>query len=188
MWGYIYCYSTIMNGILAGYSCTSYPQLTILFHLHTTLFVLNIIEYYCFRAQPLFVLNVIGTYHIFYLHSMQNKNDNGCSVVTGNTSLIYSAIVGNDISIEIIVRSFRRLGLDVDHVNVDGMSALLHAASAGFVECASILAIDGRANLRARHPVTGRTAEELARARGCTLAEVQVVLISNFVLYSESSC
>jgi ankyrin repeat protein len=52
-------------------------------------------------------------------------------VFTGNTALIYSAMAGNDTAIDILLRSFRRLGLNVDHVNQDGMTALILAAKNG---------------------------------------------------------
>jgi len=104
-----------------------------------------------------------------------------CNIIAGNTALIYSATVGNDVAIEILVRSFRRLGLNVDHVNVDGLSALLIAARSGFVECATILAIDGRANLQIRDPLTGYTAEQLARSTGCTLSEVVNLFTTTFI-------
>lgn len=81
-------------------------------------------------------------------------------------------MVGNDVAIEILIRSFRRLGLNVNHVNSDGLTALLVAAKSGFIACASLLAIDGRANVSRTDPETGLTAEQLARERGCSLADV----------------
>src|ERR1043165_5428692 len=98
--------------------------------------------------------------------------DYALPIFAGNTPLIYSAMVGNDVAIDILIRSFRRLGLNVDHVNHDGLSALLIAASNGFIECATLLATDGRANLTLRDPKTGHTAEQLARQRGCSTTEV----------------
>jgi len=80
----------------------------------------------------------------------------------GETALTYSAAAGNDVGVELIVRSFRRLGLDVDHVTKSGRTALLIAVSRGHVECAAILAADGRADARIRDPVTGLTADQLA--------------------------
>ena len=94
------------------------------------------------------------------------------SVCLGNTPLIYSSCVGNDVAIGILIRSFRRLGLNINHVNADRQTALLVAASHGFLECAALLATDGRADVTIRDPATGRTAEELARARGCSTPEV----------------
>lgn len=88
----------------------------------------------------------------------------------GETALTYSAAAGNDVGLELIIRSFRRLGLDVDHVNKSGRTALLIAVSRGHVECAAILAADGRANTRLRDPVTGLTADQLAlTCTGCPL-------------------
>ena len=90
----------------------------------------------------------------------------------GNTPLIHSAYVGNDVAIGILIRSFRRLGLNINHVNADRQTALLVAARHGFLECAALLATDGRADVTIRDPATGRTAEEWARSRGCTTPEV----------------
>ena len=82
--------------------------------------------------------------------------------VPGETALTYSAAAGNDVGLELIIRSFRRLGLDVDHVTKSGRTALLIAVSRGHIECAGILAADGRADTRLRDPVTGLTANQLA--------------------------
>jgi len=90
----------------------------------------------------------------------------------GNTPLIYSSYVGNDVAIGILIRSFRRLGLNINHMNADRQTALLVAASRGFLECAALLATDGRADVTLRDPATGRTAEDWARARGCSTPEV----------------
>jgi len=95
-----------------------------------------------------------------------------CVCVLGNTPLIYSACVGNDIAIGILIRSFRRLGLSINHVNADRQTALLVSARQGFLECAALLATHGRADVTIRDPATGRTAEEWARARGCSTPEV----------------
>ena len=93
-------------------------------------------------------------------------------VWSGNTPLIYSARVGNDVAIGVLIRSFRRLGLNVNHLNDDRQTALLVAARQGFLECAALLATDGRADVTVRDPATGRTAEEWARTRGCSTPEV----------------
>ena len=88
----------------------------------------------------------------------------------GETALTYGAAAGNDVGLELIIRSFRRLGLDVDHVNKSGRTALLIAVSRGHVACAAILAGDGRADTRLRDPVTGLTADQLAvTCTGCPL-------------------
>lgn len=81
-------------------------------------------------------------------------------------------MVGNDTAIEILIRSFRRLGLAVDHVSDEGVTALLVAARSGFIECATLLAVDGRANVSLRDAERGLNAEAWARARGCTSPEV----------------
>ncbi len=75
-------------------------------------------------------------------------------------------------AIEVLIRSFRRLGLNVDHINNEGLTALLIAAKNGFTECASILALDGKACVSFRDREKGMNAEEWARAQGCTTPEV----------------
>lgn len=90
--------------------------------------------------------------------------------VLGETALTYCAAAGNDVGLDLIIRSFRRLGLDVDHITKSGRTALLIAVSHGHVECAAILAADGRADTRLRDPVTGLTADQLAvTCTGCPL-------------------
>ena len=86
---------------------------------------------------------------------------------------MYSAMVGNSPAIDALIRSFRRLGLNVDHTNKQGMTALLLAGKNGHINCATALSMDGRANLTVRDPLTGKTAEELARSAGCSSPEVQ---------------
>lgn len=93
-------------------------------------------------------------------------------VLVGNTPLIYSAMVGNDMAIEILIKSFRRLGLNVDHVNRNGLTALLIAAKHGFIESATILSLEGRACISFRDRDKGMNAEEWARSRGCSTPEV----------------
>ena len=90
----------------------------------------------------------------------------------GNTALIYSAMVGNDIAIEILTKCFRRLGLLVDHVNKEGVTALIIAARNGFIECASILALDGRASVTIRDGERSMNAEQWARACGCSTPDI----------------
>jgi len=91
---------------------------------------------------------------------------------TGNTPLMYSSMVGNDTAIEVLAKCFRRLGLNVDHVNDEGLTALIIAAKNGFIECASILSLEGRACISFRDPEKGYTAEEWARLQGCSTEEV----------------
>lgn len=90
----------------------------------------------------------------------------------GNTALIYSAIAGNDVAVEILIRSFRRLGLNVDHINNEGLTALLLAAKEGYIACASLLAIEGKACISFRDREKGMNAEEWARSQGCSTPEV----------------
>jgi len=88
---------------------------------------------------------------------------------------MYATMTGNDVAVEMIVRSFRRLGLNVDHVNHAGMTALLIAAERGHAECATILALDGRANIKTLHPRMRLTAEQLTlTSTGCALRRTPV--------------
>lgn len=80
---------------------------------------------------------------------------------------MYSCTVGNDTATEIILRSFRRLGLNVDHFNKDGFTALMLAAMNKNWECASLLALEGKADLALVDPL-GQTAEQLAIANGAS--------------------
>lgn len=92
--------------------------------------------------------------------------------VSGNTALIYSAVAGNDVAVEILIRSFRRLGLNVDYINNEGLTALLIAAKNGYIACASLLAIEGKACISFRDREKGMNAEEWARSQGCSTPEV----------------
>ncbi|ESO86774.1 hypothetical protein LOTGIDRAFT_166775 [Lottia gigantea] len=85
---------------------------------------------------------------------------------SGNTPLIYCAREGNDVALEILVKSFRRLGLKVDHVNDQGFSALLEAARNTNLTCAQILVAQGRAQKSLRDKQTGRTAAEWFQSKG----------------------
>ena len=92
--------------------------------------------------------------------------------LTGNTALIYSAMVGNDIACDILVRHFRRLGLNVDAVNEDGFTALLCAAKHGNVTCAQILIGHGKSSMRHRDKVHGLSFEEWLQKKGFSLQDV----------------
>ena len=81
-------------------------------------------------------------------------------------------MVGNDKAIEILLKSFRRLGLDVDHENAEGLTALLISARLGHLACASLLARGGRSDVTKTDPEHGMTAEEWARSQGCSTPEV----------------
>ena len=86
--------------------------------------------------------------------------------------MLLSAAVGNDVAIEILIRCFRRLGLNVDHVNKEGLTALMVAARNGFIQCATTLAVDGRACISCRDPECRMNAEDWARSAGCSTPEV----------------
>jgi ankyrin repeat protein len=68
-------------------------------------------------------------------------------VSTGNTALIYCAAMGNDVATELLTRNFRRLGLQVDHYNNQGNTAVLVACKNANLNCAKILAQKGRASV-----------------------------------------
>lgn len=92
--------------------------------------------------------------------------------IPGNTALIHAAIKANDEAIEILLKSFRRLGLMVDHENNEGMTALLVAAKHGHVECATLLAQEGKASVTKRDRIRMMNAEEWAREQGCSTPEI----------------
>ncbi|XP_064623158.1 ankyrin repeat domain-containing protein 63-like [Lineus longissimus] len=90
----------------------------------------------------------------------------------GNTPLIYSAMVGNDKAIELLLKSFRRLGLDVDRTNKAGLTAMLVAAKHGYISCATLLSVEGGASVGKTDPEKHMTAEDWARTKGCSTPEV----------------
>ncbi|XP_072165356.1 uncharacterized protein [Diadema setosum] len=94
----------------------------------------------------------------------------------GNTPLVYCASVGNAAGIAILTKSFRRLGLDVDKLNAEGMSALLIAAKGGFMECVKLLTHEGKASLEQRDQIRNMTAAEWARESGCSTPDMEVFL------------
>ena len=57
----------------------------------------------------------------------------------GCTPLILCARVGNDIGTEILVKCFRKLGLNTDHEDSEGLTALMTACKEGYLECSRIL-------------------------------------------------
>nr|XP_054759633.1 ankyrin repeat domain-containing protein 17-like [Lytechinus pictus] len=94
----------------------------------------------------------------------------------GNTPLIYCSMVGNATGILILTRSFRRLGLDVDKLNGEGMSALMLAAKIGDMECVKLLTHEGKASLDQRDQFKNMTAAEWAREGGCSTPEMEAFL------------
>ena len=111
----------------------------------------------------------------FALDLETNYNTHGnefISYLVGNTPLIYSAMVGNDIACDILVRHFRRLGLNVDSVNNEGYTALLCAAKHGNVTCAQILIGHGKASIHCRDKRHGLSVEEWLQKKGFTLQDV----------------
>ncbi|GFO16887.1 ankyrin repeat domain-containing protein 63, partial [Plakobranchus ocellatus] len=90
-----------------------------------------------------------------------------------NTALIHAANIGNDIALEILVRHFRRLGLQVDHYNLAGYTALHIAARNGFLQCAKILAVKGKASLTLKDKVNGLTPLDWSLKEGYQKSEVE---------------
>ena len=105
-------------------------------------------------------------------HSLMASLKSVITSFAGNTALIYSVMAGNDVAVEILLRSFRRLGLNVDYINNEGLTALLIAAKEGYIACASLLALEGKACISFRDREKGMNAEEWARAQGCSTPEV----------------
>lgn len=85
---------------------------------------------------------------------------------------MYSAIVGNDVATDILLRHFRRLGLNIDRQNADGFTALLLSAKYGNITCAKILIEQGRASLRHRDRIHGLSTEDWLKKNGFTLEDV----------------
>ncbi|KAL4237271.1 Ankyrin repeats (many copies) [Mactra antiquata] len=93
----------------------------------------------------------------------------------GNTPLIYSAMVGNDIACDILIRHFRRLGLNIEAMNDEGFTALLMASKHGNITCAQILLGQGKALLTPRDNKYGLSVEEWLAKKGFTLQDIKPV-------------
>ena len=85
---------------------------------------------------------------------------------------MHCAKVGNDVAIDILTRHFRRLGLDVDHVNKDGFTALLMAAKLGNITCAKLLIEQGHASLLHRDKKDGLSTQEWLLHNGFTWEDI----------------
>ncbi|XP_033641319.1 POTE ankyrin domain family member G-like [Asterias rubens] len=107
---------------------------------------------------------------------VKNNVDPNLEDNIGNTPLMYCAMVNNTTGIEIIARSYRRLGLEVDKVNADGMTPLMEASKNGYLECARLLIHEGKASVSPRDIVRNMTAADWAREAGCTAQEIQALL------------
>ncbi|XP_022110338.1 uncharacterized protein LOC110989933 [Acanthaster planci] len=107
---------------------------------------------------------------------VRNNVDPNSEDHNGNTPLMYCALANNAEAIEIISRSFRRLGLEVDKVNADGMTPLMEAAKNGYIDCARLLALEAKASVVIRDEVRNMNAAEWAREAGCSTSEVEVLL------------
>ncbi|OWF53386.1 uncharacterized protein LOC110446452 [Mizuhopecten yessoensis] len=102
----------------------------------------------------------------------QNDVDPDLEDLKGNTPLIYGSIVGNDVATDLLTRNFRRLGLEIDHANKNGFTALLTAAKHGNISCARILAQQGQASLHVRDKVHGYSVQEWLKLGGYTLEDI----------------
>ena len=107
---------------------------------------------------------------------VKNNVDPNIEDNNGNTPLLYCSMVDNAVGIGMLTKSYRRLGLDVDRLNSEGMSALMVAGKNGFMECVKLLAHEGKASLLQRDKVRNMTAVEWAREGGCSTPEIEAFL------------
>ncbi|XP_038075441.1 POTE ankyrin domain family member J-like [Patiria miniata] len=106
---------------------------------------------------------------------VKNNVDPNLQDKNGNSPLMYCAETGNAAGIEILSKSFRRLGLDVDTLNADGMTPLMVAAKCGYAECAQLLAHEAKASLSRRDNVHNKNAIDWAREGGCSTPDVEAL-------------
>lgn len=107
------------------------------------------------------------------IHVIQLLIDGCFSNSTGNTALIHSAYIGNDVALELLVKNFRRLGLNIDHYNKAGYTALHIAATKGFVQCAKVLTLKGKASVTLKDKVHRLTPLEWCLRMGFQKSEVE---------------
>lgn len=81
--------------------------------------------------------------------------------------------MGNDVAVEILVRNFRRLGLQIDHFNQEGYTALHLATKKNYLQCAKILSIKGKANLTLKDKVYQMSPMEWCVSGGYQKSEVE---------------
>ncbi|XP_075244379.1 ankyrin repeat domain-containing protein 63-like isoform X2 [Convolutriloba macropyga] len=94
----------------------------------------------------------------------------------GCTPLIMCCRVGNDIGTEILVKCYRRLGLDVDHEDGEGMTALMTAFQQGYHECARVLVHLGKASLTRKGEKEGLNPIEWALRNGYSQEEMDSIV------------
>lgn len=70
---------------------------------------------------------------------VENNADPEMVDAWGNTALMYAAVTGHSLVVEFLVRAFKRLGLQIDHQNKVGNSAVEVAKYLGHTECLSAL-------------------------------------------------
>ncbi|XP_071797263.1 uncharacterized protein [Asterias amurensis] len=106
---------------------------------------------------------------------VKNNVDPNLPDKNGNTPLMYCAMNDNTDGIELLSKSFRRLGLDVDKMNAEGMTPLMVAARNGYAACAQLLAQKAKACLFTRDNVHNMTAIDWAREAGCSTPDVEAI-------------
>ena len=72
-----------------------------------------------------------SAYHVFVTPIVRIDTTTSIALLSGNTPLMYAAMEGNDAAVITLIRSFRRLGLDVNRTNNKGYTALILAAKHG---------------------------------------------------------
>ncbi|XP_072032164.1 uncharacterized protein [Amphiura filiformis] len=107
---------------------------------------------------------------------VKNNVDPNLEDNNGNTPLVYCAQVGNHEAVTILAKCFRRLGLEVDKYNADGMTALTIAAKNGHLECARVLVNQAKASVYRRDTVRNMTSLDWAREGGCKSPEMELLL------------
>ena len=107
---------------------------------------------------------------------VKNNVDPNIDDNNGNTPLVYCAQAGNHEAVTILAKCFRRLGLEVDKYNADGMTALMIAARNGYLECARCLVHEAKASAYRRDTVKNMTSLDWARDAGCEKPEMELLL------------
>lgn len=107
---------------------------------------------------------------------VKNNVDPNLEDNNGNTPLVYCAQVGNDAGVTILAKCFRRLGLDVDKVNSDGMTPVMIAAKNGHMECAQVLVHEAKASVYRKDTIRNMNSIEWAKEGGCKTPEVELLL------------
>lgn len=107
---------------------------------------------------------------------VKNNADPNLDDNNGNTPLAYCALVGNEEGVHLLARSFRRLGLEVDKFNADGMTPLMTAAKNGHIDCARALAYEAKSSIYLQDKVRKMNSIDWAKEGGCKNAEMELLL------------